>query len=81
VVVRLPDGRRLVGQVDGGNGHSGKRSPELHFGLGALPKGARLQVEVAWRDGTGQPQYQTLTLTPGWHTAVLASSDRKEGTP
>ena len=31
--VTLPDGRRRTAQVDGGNGHSGKRAPELHFGL------------------------------------------------
>ena len=34
--VSLPDGRRLVAQVDGGNGHSGRRSPDIHFGLGAV---------------------------------------------
>ncbi|HSL84187.1 MAG TPA: CRTAC1 family protein, partial [Thermoanaerobaculia bacterium] len=33
-VVRLPGGGSRVAQVDGGNGHSGVRSPELHFGLG-----------------------------------------------
>jgi len=31
--VHRGDGRVLVGQVDGGNGHSGVRSPGLHFGL------------------------------------------------
>ena len=34
--VHLPDGRRLVAQVDGGTGHSGKRPPDLHFGLGRV---------------------------------------------
>ncbi len=32
----LPDGKKLVAQVDGGNGHSGKRSPDLQFGLGTV---------------------------------------------
>ena len=36
VKVSLPDGRLLVTQVDGGNGHSGKRSPDVHFGLGSV---------------------------------------------
>src|SRR5947207_13689009 len=33
-ILHLPNGKLLAGQVDGGNGHSGKRSRELHFGLG-----------------------------------------------
>src|SRR5207248_910443 len=40
--VRLPNGKRLVAQVDGGSGHSGKRSPDLHFGLGDLPPDAKV---------------------------------------
>src|SRR5262249_12446114 len=32
--VALPDGRKLVAQVDGGAGHSGRRSPDVHLGLG-----------------------------------------------
>jgi hypothetical protein len=79
VRVRLPDGRQFVGQVDGGSGHSGKRSPELHFGLGALPEDTLVEAEVTWRGASGQLQRQTLTLTPGWHTVILASNDRKEG--
>lgn len=77
--VRLPDGRWLVGQVDGGNGHSGKRSPELHFGLGALPQDTRLEVEVAWRDAAGRLERQKLSLTPGWHTVILTGGTGKEG--
>lgn len=73
VKVHLPDGKTRVGQVDGGNGHSGKRSPELHFGLGALPADAQLKVDVAWRDAAGAHK-QTLTLTPGWHTVLLAAN-------
>ena len=34
--VFLPDGRRMSAQVDGGNGHSGKRSQDIHFGLGSV---------------------------------------------
>lgn len=36
VEVFLPNGKTLIAQVDGGNGHSGKRSNEIHFGLGDL---------------------------------------------
>jgi enediyne biosynthesis protein E4 len=65
----LPNGKRMVSQVDGGNGHSGKRSPGLHFGLGAAVGPVR--VEVHWRDPDGQPNKETLTLKPGSHTVVL----------
>jgi hypothetical protein len=72
--VYLPDGRRLVGQVDGGSGHSGKRAPTLHFGLGALPAGTPLRVEVRFRDAGGTLRNRTLHLTPGWHRVMLDSA-------
>jgi enediyne biosynthesis protein E4 len=72
--VYLLDGRRLVGQVDGGNGHSGVRSPELHFGLGDLPLNRELRVDLRWRDTHGNPHRETHFLTPGWHTLLLANS-------
>jgi hypothetical protein len=78
-VVALPDGRRLSGQVDGGNGHSGKRSFDLHFGLGrdALPP--TLPVELSWRGPEGRIHHTTLDLTTGWHTVLLGRLDRKAG--
>lgn len=72
-VVWLPDGRRLTAQVDGGSGHSGKRAPELHFGLGRLAPGTPLRVDLRWRDGHGQPRAETLRLTPGRHTVLLGA--------
>jgi hypothetical protein len=69
--VHLPDGRTLVSQVDGGNGHSGKRSPDLHFGLGQLTSDTPLRVELRWRTPRGEVRSETLTLTPGWHTVQL----------
>jgi hypothetical protein len=69
--VFLPDGRRLTAQVDGGNGMSGKRAPELHFGLGQVAADRGLPVEIRWRDTRGQVQGRKLTLKPGWHTVVL----------
>ena len=32
--IELEDGSKLIRFVDGGNGHSGRNSPEIHFGLG-----------------------------------------------
>ncbi|MBL8482175.1 MAG: CRTAC1 family protein [Rhodocyclaceae bacterium] len=72
--VRLPDGRVLVGQVDGGNGHSGKRSQDLHFGLGRIAPGTALPVELSWRDRNGTVQRASLTLKPGWHSVYLGGS-------
>lgn len=69
--VVLPDGRRQTAQVDGGNGHSGKRAPELHFGLGRLAPDQPLTVDIRWRDRQGQVRARTLRLTPGWHTVLL----------
>jgi len=70
-VVTLPDGRRLVAQVDGGNGHSGVRSPNLHFGLGHLARDVPLRVVVRWRDPAGQTRQEALMMRPGWHTVWL----------
>ena len=71
VKVTLPNGRQLIGQVDGGNGHSGKRSPDLFFGLGQLAPDQPIQVEVSWRNPDGKPQHETFTVKPGWNTIVL----------
>jgi len=69
----LPDGRKLVGQVDGNSGHAGRRNPDIQLGLGRLPTGGRVAVDLKWRDPRGQPQSATLTLTPGWHTVLLGN--------
>ena len=72
--VVLPDGRRMVAQVDGGNGHSGARSPQLHFGLGELAADAELVVDLAWRDREGGVETRRVTLSPGWHTITLGAA-------
>jgi hypothetical protein len=69
--VRLPDGRKLLGQVDGGAGHSSRRSPDVHFGLGSISGGQKVEVELKWRDSAGQVQRAVMQLAPGWHTVVL----------
>jgi hypothetical protein len=76
--VRLPDGRRLTAQVDGGNGHSGKRSPDLHFGLGDLDFAVEVRVDLRWRGPDGRPRSEVLHLTPGWHTVLLGSPSAPE---
>lgn len=77
--VHLPDGKPLVAQVDGGSGHSGKRSPELLFGLGRLAVNEPLRVDLRWRDTAGRARETLLRLPPGWHTVQLDSPARGEG--
>lgn len=75
VSVREPGGRLLVAQVDGGNGHSGKRGPEIVFGLGQTGVGVKLPAEVSWRDTEGRAHKQTFLLSPGWHTLTLGRAE------
>jgi hypothetical protein len=72
VTIYLPDGRRIVKEVDGGNGHSGKSSPDIHVGLGELGLQS-LHVAFDWRDRGGHIRHLDTILTPGWHSVQLAS--------
>jgi len=71
VHVSMPDGRTLVSQVDGGSGHTGKRSPDVHLGLGKLAPDVRLPVTLDWRDGNGTIHHTVVQLAAGWHTVML----------
>ncbi|MFN0052733.1 MAG: CRTAC1 family protein, partial [Planctomycetales bacterium] len=53
-----------MAQVDGGTGHSGRQSPDLHFGLGDDLKDQMLAVDLHWRDGFGKLHSQTISLGP-----------------
>ena len=72
--VKLADGRKLVAQADGGSGHSGRRSSDVHFGLGSTTATTKAQVELRWRNMEGRVQQSTLQLLPGWHTVQLGNS-------
>ncbi|MEM5584727.1 CRTAC1 family protein [Roseibium sp. AS2] len=63
-----PDGQLHSEVLPGGEGHSGKDAPEIHFGLGAAAGPAT--VNLAWRDGTGHHR-KTVTLEPGRHRILL----------
>jgi hypothetical protein len=71
VRVTLPSGRVLTRHVDGGNGHSGKRSPDIHFGLGEVA--GPVLVKIDWRDRFGRVQHKLVRLNPGWYTVLLGS--------
>jgi hypothetical protein len=81
VSIVLPDGSRQTALVDGGNGHSGKRSPEILFGLGKVGPDVILPVEVHFRDPAGEVRRETLRLAPGWHTVVLGWPGEGEERP
>lgn len=76
--LRLPDGTTRTGLVDTSNGHSGHRSPEVHFGLGELPAadlaGTPLSVEVTWRAGF-EHHRRRFELAPGRHRLTLDRLD------
>jgi hypothetical protein len=72
VSVTIPSGRTYIARVDGGSGHGGKRSTDVHIGLGDVPAGP-LPVHLRWRDRTGLLHEQDLQLTPGWHTVMLGT--------
>ncbi|CCH31214.1 CRTAC1 family protein [Actinosynnema sp. NPDC047251] len=69
VTVTTPDGHKQVNRVDGGSGHSGKRSHEVHFGLGDAT--GPVAVHVKWRDRDGTVHEQEQTLSAGWHDLQL----------
>jgi enediyne biosynthesis protein E4 len=73
----LPNGDMRVDQVDGGSGHTGARSADVHFGLGGMPAKAALPLTVTWRDERGRVRHDTFTVSPGWHTIRLASDSAR----
>ncbi|OKI69699.1 CRTAC1 family protein [Micromonospora sp. CB01531] len=72
VTVTTSDGRTFITRVDGGSGHSGKRSNEAHIGLGKDASGP-VSVQLNWRDRDGRSHEQKLQLSPGWHDIQLGS--------
>lgn len=70
VKIKLPDGTTRVSFVDGGNGHSGKNSSEVFFGLGES-NNATIDVEIKWRKRDGNILVETITTNPGWHAVAL----------
>ncbi|HET9139993.1 ASPIC/UnbV domain-containing protein, partial [Actinophytocola sp.] len=72
VTVTTADGKKYVGRVDGGSGHGGKRSSEVHIGLGDAA--GPVQVHLQWRDRHGDVQQQDLVLSQGRHALVLGAT-------
>lgn len=69
----LADGRHVSGHVDGGGGHSGRRSSEVHLGLGTDVTDP-VAVTITWRNRDGQVHEQDVQLEPGRHTLSLGDT-------
>jgi hypothetical protein len=80
VRVTTADGRVQLAQLDGGGGHSGKRSFDVYFGLGSAG-GSPVKAELSWRDIDGATHRQTLDLNAGWHDLMLTSRAQELTTP
>ena len=72
VEIDTPGAPSQIRQVDGGNGHSGQRSPQVLIGLGQTTA-TQIPVRITWRDLHGSLHRDALSLTPGYHTVVLAA--------
>jgi hypothetical protein len=72
--VTTPNGTQ-ISQLDGGSGHAGYRSFDVHFGLGSFSGAAT--VNLQWRDTSGALHQQKLQLTPGVHSLVLTDTARE----
>lgn len=72
VQISIPGHGTQIAQLDGGGGHSGRRSFEVRFGLGSYT--GPVTAHVRWADVQGVLHNQTTQLTPGNHTLLLSNS-------
>jgi enediyne biosynthesis protein E4 len=70
VKVTTAGGATHLSQLDGGGGHTGKRSFDVVFGLGQ-GGAAPVRADISWRDTRGGTHQQTVQLTAGVHTLCL----------
>ncbi|WP_248965408.1 CRTAC1 family protein [Sphaerisporangium perillae] len=77
VTVTTADGRTFIGRVDGSSGHSGRRSTDVHIGLGQNVTGP-VKTHIRWRDRTGQVHDQDLQLTTGRHSLTLGQQAKEK---
>jgi len=69
--LKLNKKETLIAFVDGGNGHSGKNSKEIHFGLGEQKKNNTYNVEISWIKSNGIKEVKTINIKSGWHKILL----------
>lgn len=66
----------LFSQIDGGNGHSGKRSNQMHFGLGNLGSD-KVEIELYWRGSEGSTHKRKIELDKGHNTLILGGKQNE----
>ena len=71
VTVTTPSGTQ-ISQLDGGGGHGGYRSFDVHFGLGSYM--GPVTVHLQWQDVHGVQHSQTEQLMPGTHSLMLTDT-------
>ncbi|KJK58387.1 ASPIC/UnbV domain-containing protein [Saccharothrix sp. ST-888] len=74
VRITTPAGSQ-VSQLDGGSGHGGFRSFDVHFGLGDYQ--GPVTVQLSWRDNSGAVHEQSEQLTPGTHALMLTAAAKE----
>jgi hypothetical protein len=71
VEITTPQGNQ-ISQLDGGGGHVGFRSFDVHFGLGSYA--GPVSAHIQWRDVNGVLHQQKLSLMPGVHNLMLTGT-------
>ena len=70
--IELSSGSRKTGFVDGGNGHSGQQSTDIHFGLPDQATTPHMAT-IKWRDFEGNVRNTTIEVFQKWQTILLPS--------
>jgi len=64
--------RKMISYIDGGNGHAGSNSKEIHFGLANdISENEKVSVELFWKNSKGENQKTIVQLLSGWHKIIL----------
>ena len=74
MVLIMESNEKRLSYVDGGSGHSGIRSPQVHFGLGNVNSNKKHKVEVKWRDFNGETHLSEFMVASGNHKIILNES-------
>lgn len=72
VSLELPSGDRKTAYVDGGNGHGGQQSTDIHLGLVGKTT-TPINATIKWRDFEGNVQTTTIRVYQKWQTILLPS--------
>lgn len=66
-------------QLDLGNGHSGTRSAQLHWGLGEGSEDTERTIQLRWHGPEGTPYRDSIRVQPGSYTLLLGWRPERSG--